>query len=237
MDAFFYYFYKKLKLKYLIASFFIFSTLFVFSQEEQKKVVDSLYREDQMYATLSLNLVQNRPSGFRQHSLSSGISVGFLRDMPFNKNRTWAIAAGLGYSYNNLKNNIKVDNSMGDITYSIDDTFDNNKLVLHHIELPLEIRWRNSTFESHKFWRIYTGFKVSYLFADKSVFTSESQKITVRSNNDLSKIKYATYLAVGNNTGNIYVQYTLSPIFEEAILNERNLELSSFNIGFVFYIL
>jgi hypothetical protein len=234
---FFIIFIKKLKVKNIIVSFFIFSTVLVFSQEEQKTVVDSLYREDQMYATLSLNLVQNRPSGFRQHSLSSGISVGFLRDMPFNKSRTWAIAAGLGYSYNNLKNNIKVDNSMGDITYSIDDTFDNNKLVLHHLEVPIEIRWRNSTFESHKFWRIYSGFKISYLFADKAVFSSESQNITVRNNNDLSKIKYATYLAVGNNTGNIYVQYTLTPIFEEVILNNRNLELSSFNIGFVFYIL
>lgn len=234
---FFIIFIKKLKVRNILASFLIFSTVLVFSQEEQKKAVDSLYREDQIYATLSLNLVQNRPAGFRQHSLSSGISVGFLRDMPFNKTRTWAIAAGLGYSYNNLKNNIKVDNSLGKVSYSIDNSFDNNKLVLHHLELPIEIRWRNSTFESHKFWRIYSGFKISYLFADKSVFTSQAQNITFRSNNDLSKIKYATYLAVGNNTGNIYLQYSLTPIFEDAILNDRNLELSSFNIGFVFYIL
>jgi hypothetical protein len=234
---FFIIFIKKLKVRNILASFLIFSTVLVFSQEEQKKAVDSLYREDQIYATLSLNLVQNRPAGFRQHSLSSGISVGFLRDMPFNKTRTWAIAAGLGYSYNNLKNNIKVDNSLGKVSYSIDNSFDNNKLVLHHLELPIEIRWRNSTFESHKFWRIYSGFKISYLFADKSVFTSQAQNITFRNNDDLSKIKYATYLAVGNNTGNIYLQYSLTPIFEDAILNDRNLELSSFNIGFIFYIL
>lgn len=224
-------------MKNIIASFFIFSTVFVFSQEEPNKVVDSLYREDQIYATLSLNLVQNRPAGFNQYALSSGISAGFLRDMPFNKTRTWAIAAGLGYSYNNLKNNIKVDNSQGNITYTIEQNFDKNKLVLHHLEVPIEIRWRNSTFESHKFWRVYSGFKISYLFAGKSVFTSQNQNVTVRNNNDLSKIKYATYLAIGNNTGNIFMQYTLTPIFEKAILNERRLELSSFNIGFVFYIL
>lgn len=105
---FFITFIKILPVKNILLSFFIFSTLIVFSQEEGKTTVDSLYREDQMYATMSLNLVQNRPAGFRQHSLSSGITVGFLRDMPFNKKRTWAIAAGLGYSYNNLKNNIKV---------------------------------------------------------------------------------------------------------------------------------
>ena len=234
---FFIIFIKIFKVKNVLLSFFIFSSVFVFSQEEQKTTVDSLYREDQIYATLSLNLVQNRPAGFSQHSLSSGITVGFLRDMPFNKKRTWAFAAGLGYSYNNLKNNIKIDNVESINTYTIDNTFDKNKLVLHHLEVPIEIRWRNSTFESHKFWRIYTGFKVSYLFADKAVFKSNTEDITIRSNNDLSKIKYATYLSVGNNTGNIYLQYSLTPIFEDVKLNDKKLELSSFNIGFVFYIL
>ncbi|MFC4738665.1 porin family protein [Flavobacterium ponti] len=224
-------------MKNLLLSFFIFFSVFVFSQEEQKTTVDSLYREDQMYATLSLNLVQNRPAGFNQHSLSSGITVGFLRDMPFNKKRTWAFAAGLGYSYNNLKNNIKIENVESINTYTIDNSFDKNKLVLHHLELPIEIRWRNSTFESHKFWRIYGGFKISYLFADKAVFKSDTEDITIRSNGDLSKIKYATYLSVGNNTGNIYLQYSLTPIFEDVKLNDKKLELSSFNIGFVFYIL
>jgi hypothetical protein len=223
--------------KNLLLSFFILFTSVVFSQEDINIDVDSLYREDQMYATFSLNLVQNRPAGFSKHSLSSGLSVGFLRDMPFNKKRTWAIGAGLGYSYNNLKNNIKIDNSSNTLNYTIDNTFDKNKLVLHQLDLPIEIRWRNSTFESHKFWRIYGGFKISYLFADKSVFKSSTEDITVRNNNDLSKIKYATYLSVGNNTGNIYVQYSLSPIFKDVQLNNKKLELSSLNIGFVFYIL
>lgn len=224
-------------MKNLVVIFFILFSGFVFSQEEKEQAVDSLYREDQFYATITYNLFQNRPSGYSQHSLSSGISFGFLRDMPINKLRTWAIAAGFGYSYNNLKNNIKVDNTTPEISYSIDNTFDKNKLVLHQLELPIEIRWRNSTFESHKFWRIYTGFKISYLFADKAVFQSQTQDITVRHNKDMSKIKYGTYISVGNNTGNIYLYYALSPLFKDVKLKEEKLKLSSFNIGFVFYIL
>ena len=224
-------------MKYLLLLFFIFSNVNVFSQEENKTEVDSLYREDQMYATLSLNLVQNRPSGFSQHSISSAISFGFLRDIPFNKKRTWAIAPGLGYSYNNLKNNIKVDNSTSEILYTFDGSFDKNKLVLHQLELPIEIRWRNSTFESHKFWRIYAGFKVTYLFASKSEYKSSVETLTVRNNSDLSKIKYGTYLSVGNNTGNIYAYYALSPLFKDIKIDNRDINLSSFNIGLVFYIL
>ena len=224
-------------MKKIAILFFIFSNILVYPQEETK-TVDSLYREDQFYATITYNLFQNRPSGYSQHSLSSGISFGFLRDMPVNKLRTWAIAIGLGYSYSNLKNNIKVDNkSTDDIIYSFDNTFDKNKLVLHQFDLPLEIRWRNSTFESHKFWRIYTGFKISYLFADKAVFKSATENIKVKNNSDLSKIKYGTYISVGNNTGNIYLYYALSPLFKDIKIKEEKIKLSSFNIGFVFYIL
>lgn len=221
----------------LIVLYFIFLSSFIFSQEENEQAIDSLYREDQFYATITYDLFQNRPVGFSQHSLSSSISFGFLRDMPINKLRTWAVALGLGYSYNNLKNNIKIDNTSSEIIYTIDNDFDKNKLVLHQLDIPLEIRWRNSTFESHKFWRIYTGFKVSYLFADKAVFKSTSKDITIRNNSDLAKIKYTTYLSVGNNTGNIYIQYALTPIFKKATLQNEKLKLSSFNIGFVFYIL
>ena len=209
----------------------------MFSQQENIKEVDSLYREDQMYVALSLNLVQNRPSSFSQHALSSGVAFGFLRDMPINEKRTWAIAPGLGYSYNNLKNNIKVDNSTDVTSYTIDGSFDKNKLVLHQLELPIEIRWRNSTFDSHKFWRIYTGFKITYLFASKSEYKSPTESIIYRNNTDLSKIKYGAYLSVGNNTGNVYAYYALSPLFKDVKIDNRDLNLSSFNIGLVFYIL
>jgi hypothetical protein len=234
---FFIIFIKIFKVKNIFILFFLFSTLFVSSQQVNQKEVDSLYREDQMYVTLSLNLIQNRPASFSQHSLSSGMSFGFLRDMPLNEKRTWAIAPGLGYSYNNLKNNIKVDNSTNDVLYTIDDTFDKNKLVLHQVELPIELRWRNSTFDSHKFWRIYAGFKVTYLFASKSEYKSPTESITFRNNSDLSKIKYGTYLSLGNNTGNIYAYYALSPLFKDVKVDNRDLNLSSFNIGLVFYIL
>ncbi len=233
---FFITFIKKLSLK----QFYVIFLLFIALSEtlaQERMVVDSLYREDQFYVSLTYNLLQNKPSGFSQHSLSSGISVGFLRDMPINKKRTWAIAAGLGYNYNNLKTNIKIESLANSYAFSIDNSFEKNKLVLHELELPLEIRWRNSTFESHKFWRIYTGFKASYLFADKSEFESETEIIKLKNNSELNKVKLGTYLAVGNNTGNIYVYYGLTPLFKNANIGTEKLEMNAFNIGFVFYIL
>ena len=65
--------------------FFLWIPFFCFSQEIKPietnlTEIDSLYREDQFYASLSYNLIQNRPTGFKQFSFSPGITFGFLRD-------------------------------------------------------------------------------------------------------------------------------------------------------------
>ena len=82
--------------------------------EERKIPVDSLFREDQFFVSVSYNLVQNRPSGFKQFGFSQGFTAGFLRDFPISKDRKWAIAPGVGYSYNNIKQFVNSDEIFGD---------------------------------------------------------------------------------------------------------------------------
>jgi len=216
---------------------FLWVPFFCFSQEIKPVEIDSLYREDQFYMGLTYNLMQNKPNNFAQNGFSSGITFGFMRDLPINKKRTWAIATGLGYSYNNLKQNIRIENTNSDYNYSIGEEFDKNKLVLHYLELPIEIRWRNSIPESHKFWRIYTGFKLNYLISNLSKFKSSTESITVRNNTSLNKLVFGPYLAIGYNSINIYTYYALTPIAKGQKIGNQDLNLNSFNIGFQFYIL
>ena len=212
-----------------------------FSQEKEERTipVDSLFREDQFYFSITYNLLRNAPSGYSQYSFSSGVTLGFLRDMPITKDRKWAIGLGLGYSYNDIKHNLKIaiDATSGQNSYSIDNTYNKSKLRLHYVELPLEIRWRNASYESHKFWRIYTGFKVSYLFASKSIFESNTESYGIRNSNELTKIQYGPYLSVGYNTINMYAYYGLKSNFDNVKIEGKDLGLNSFNVGFIFYIL
>lgn len=211
----------------------------MFSQNEEvvKIEADSLYREDQFYLGITYNLMQEKPQSFAQNGLSSGVNFGFMRDMPINKNRTWAIAAGLGYSYNNLKQNVRIENVNSEYFYSIDNSFNKNNLALHYLEVPIEIRWRNSTPESHKFWRVYTGFKINYLFASQSKFISGTENIKIKNNSSLNKFVFGPYMAVGYNSINLFAYYSLAPIAKNQTINNEDLNLRSFNIGFQFYIL
>jgi hypothetical protein len=210
--------------------FFLWIPFFCFSQEIKPIEIDSLYREDQFYASLSYNLVQNRPDGFKQFSFSPGISFGILRDIPISKNRHWAIAPGIGYSYNNIKQFINSEEIVG----ATENTSSENirtTITSHSVDFPLELRWRNSTPSSHSFWRIYTGLKTSYVFNSKLKLetTTESSKESI--SDEINRWQYGAYISVGFNTWNPYIYYGLNPIFKEGS------KMSNFNVGFIFYIL
>lgn len=210
--------------------FFLWIPFFCFSQEIKPIEMDSLYREDQFYASLSYNLIQNRPDGFKQFSFSPGITFGVLRDLPISKNRHWAIAPGIGYSYNNIKQFIDAEEIVG-ATENI--TSENIRTIIttHSVDFPIEIRWRNSTPNSHSFWRIYTGLKTSYVFNSKLKLESTTESSKESISDEINRWQYGAYISVGFNTWNPYVYYGLNPIFKEGS------KMSNFNVGFIFYIL
>ena len=203
---------------------------------------DEKYREDQFYTSISYNLLQGKPAGYSQYSFSTGLTFGFLRDMPVNKKRTYAIAAGVGYSYNNIKHNFVVKDEGAANTYEIlpEGDFSKNKLVLHYLDFPVELRWRNSNPISHKFWRIYLGFKVSYLFYDKAQFEPRGDAtVKVRNDKNMNDFVYGAYLSAGWNTWNLYAYYGITPIYDSPPLNgsSESIKMNSLNIGLIFYIL
>jgi hypothetical protein len=228
-------------MRFLINCFIYLSFFSVFSQTVPDfEAVDSLYREDQFYFGVTYNTLQKRPLGVTQNKFTPSFSIGFLRDMPINKERNKAIAAGLGYSLNSYNQNILISENNGIPVYSnIQDgtLFDTNKLSLHSIDLPIEYRWRTSVPITHKFWRIYTGFKLSYLFYTQSKYEDSQTSYLVTGNADINKIQYGTYLSVGYNTVNFNIYYGLNPIFKSALINGRAIEMNTLNFGFMFYIL
>ena len=165
----------------LILISFTFLIQGVKSQVAPNKGVDSLYREDQFYIGVTYNLLGNKPEKFSQTGFSSGLHLGFIRDMPINKNRNMAIGLGLGYSTNSFNQNLLIsEDESGAIIYSIltdNSTYTKNKFSNHLIELPLEFRWRTSTPEDYNFWRIYTGLKFSYMFAGTTKYKGDLGKL------------------------------------------------------------
>ncbi len=233
-------------MRIFISCLLLFSVFNVFSQENPvpesipEKKVDSLYREDQFYFSITYNILRDKPSSLSQAKFSSGFSVGFLRDMPINKDRTVAVASGVGFTYNNFNQNLAIASVGENQVYSYIDaetTYNKNKFSQLSIDVPLEFRWRTSTYKSHKFWRIYGGLKLSYLLYDRSIFDGTDGKVIVTGNEDFNKIQYGTYISAGYNTINLYAYYGLNSLFKSVQVNGEPVNVKSLNIGIIFYIL
>lgn len=230
---------------FLLLFFIFFGLNLITAQEETStpKEVDTLYKEDQFYIGATYNILGNKPSGLSQSGFSFGLHFGFIKDMPINKKRNKAIGIGLGYSTNAFNNNLLVNNNAeGNTTYSIIDettvSFTKNKLSQHIIELPIEFRWRTSTAKNYNFWRIYTGFKLGYVFSNTTKFKGSSGDFKNRNISDFNDFQYGLSLSAGYNTWNIYAYYGLNSIFSnKAKIGNKSIDMNAVKIGLIFYIL
>ncbi|WP_035656091.1 porin family protein [Flavobacterium filum] len=223
--------------------FFWLLSLSVWAQDTipYAKKLDLNYREDQFYVGIAYNILQNKPNGLTQNKFSTGLQFGFLRDMPINKQRTYAIAAGAGFTYQSFNQDLLISKGDNGILYSIiEDGFDynKNKFYFLNVDLPIEFRYRTSTPQSHKFFRLYAGFKLSYMLLNQSNFLSNTIDYKIANSNHFTKFQYGVYLATGYNTWNFYAYYGLNPIFNnKAKLNDSSIDLRTLNLGLQFYIL
>jgi hypothetical protein len=225
---------------FLFLSFFKgYSQENTFSIDTLHVKIDSLYREDQFYAGLNYNSILKKPAGLSQQKISFGFSAGFLRDMPINKKRTFAIATGLGFSFNNYLQDMAITGTSHNPVYTVMSTsFDRNRFEQLRAELPLEFRWRDSTPTEFQFFRIYGGFKVSYLLLDKSVFEAGGEKIVIKNNKDFEDFLYSVYLSMGYSAFNLQVQYNINSMFKSsAQIDSVRIDMTVLSLGLVFYIL
>jgi hypothetical protein len=203
--------------------------------------IDSLYREDQFYAGINYNSLLNKPAGLSQDKISFGFSAGFLRDMPVNKSRTVAIASGVGFSFNNYIQDMAITGSNNNPIYGVIPStvnYNKNRFEQLRVEVPIEFRWRTSTPEIYKFWRIYGGFKLSYLLLDKSVYDDGQTKVIINNNKDFNDFLYGAYVSAGYNTINLYAYYGLNSLFKSsAKVNNEVIQMNTLSIGVMFYIL
>ncbi|WP_036151817.1 porin family protein [Maribacter forsetii] len=212
-------------------------TFYSNAQLVTNSVEEERYFEDQFYIGLSYNFILNHPEGSNQRNLSYGLQAGIIKDLPLNRAGTKAIGIGAGLALNSYYSNLVADISDDEISYSINDDITRSKLETHLIEFPLEFRWRNSTAEEYKFWRIYGGIKAAYVLGARSKYDLDDISEGFK-NTDLTKFQYGLTLSFGYNTFNVNAYYSLTELFDgNASVNGEVLQYRPLRIGLIFYIL
>lgn len=206
-------------------------------------VIDSLYREDQVYFSFTYNIVSGSPSGIRSSQFSGGFHTGFIRDFPLNERRNVAIGVGLGWSVDTYGQNLYIgrDPEGGSTRFEVLDRsrvdFDVNRFTTQSIDLPIQFRWRTSTPASYKFWRIYGGLRPAYVYYFQTKFGRDGEIYRETDVPEFERLRLGATFTFGYNTFNFSFYYSLNSFFKDAMVNEEQLDLKTFQIGLTFYLL
>ena len=201
--------------------------------------IDSLYLEDQFYLVTQIGVISSQTVPVINQNLSYGFRAGFIKDIPLNSSRTFGIGWGVGFFTNALYTNLVATKNTDDvIVYSTDDLdFKRSKIGLFGLEMPIELRFRNSTPSSYRFWRLYPGMLLRFSPYSFSKVVRNSSDLRFL-NNDLRSFMVSGGVSLGFNTFNLSLYYDLNDIFKEGrVLNSEPLMGRRLEIGLIFYIL
>jgi hypothetical protein len=215
-----------------------------YSQDESTNlVVDSLYREDQFYFGITYNINTSVPSGVSALGISGGLQLGYLRDMPINKQRNIAIGIGAGISIDQYGQNLLIEKgTTGKSIFSVINNTSSvsyNRLSAIVVEAPIELRWRGSTPSIYKFWRIYSGMRFGYVISHKAAYKDTDTRIKITDISELEKFRMTATLGIGYSTFNFHVQYGINPLFSDSAKTDTGEQVDFFplKLGFIMYIL
>ena len=211
--------------------FTFFVTLFIslglFSQEKQR------YFEDQFYLGLAYNSLGGKVEDFKENKFSYSVNYGFIKDIPISKNGKFAFGIGMGLGHNSLNNNLKFNNSNFQFAQNVG-SIKINRYNFTEFQIPFEIRWRNSTVNDYKFWRIYSGLRYSRVINSKYIFEDNTSNGEM-DNLPIDKDQLGLTLNIGFNTWNISLYQSINSFFNQDINSDIN-DLKQFRLGFIFYI-
>jgi hypothetical protein len=223
-------------MKKLIFLFLIAYSLPSVAQKDSLQLGDR-YAEDQLYMIVSYNQLFNQPAMVKGSGFSYGLSTGFMKDLILNKQGSISVALGVGYNFDLLNHGLTISEENNNITFQVDNLGATNKLLLHNLEFPFELRWRGSDAQTYKFWRVYMGVKASYNLSNNFKFTNETDSFSYRNVSSYNTWQYGLTLSVGYDVFAAHVYYGLNPILKDTSLGTADISSKIMRIGLIFYLL
>ncbi len=115
-------------------------------------------------------------------------------------------------------------------------TLKSNKIVMHTVEMPIELRFSTSTPHKYRFWKIYPGSIMAYVFATNTNLR-QREDFDVEEVVEINDFLYGLTLSTGFNKWNLHVYYGLNEIFNNTIDNSYNFNIQDIRLGLIFYML
>ncbi len=195
-----------------------------------------MHPNDRFMVTVFTDVWQNTPDEMDLKAFQRGVSIEALQDRPIGRSN-FSLAAGLGFTSHNLyTDHLYRYNAQEDTHdfYPIQPDYDNNKLSLNYIDLPVQLRFRSRDLDNT--FRLYAGIKAGYLvnahtkYEGKAYFSEpggihfapedteglveRTTKVKEHKLENLNDFRIGLTAMVGYSRFNIHFSYPLTDIFE-----------------------
>lgn len=207
-----------------------------FSQKDSLQIGD-YYAEDQLYMSISYSQFIEQPKNIENDNFSYSLSAGFIKDIILNQSGSFSIAGGIGVGADFFNHNLKIEEINNETFFTDGTTTLANKINIVSLELPLQLRWRTSTANKYKFWRIYGGITFLYNLNNSISFTDNNATVAYNDISSFRKWQYGATLTAGFDKFNLSAFYGLTPIYENATLNGENINTKTLKLGLQFFLL
>ena len=216
--------------------FFLFFVSNLSAQKDSLQLGDR-YSEDQIYTSISYAQFFKQPSPISRSGFSYAFSAGFIKDITLNKRGNLSIALGFGYGFDFFNHELKVEELNNVTVFSEGQNLASNVFKSHNLEFPLEFRWRTSDAKKFDFWRIYGGVKFLYNISNKFQFEENSDAFSYKNVSAYNQFQYGLTLSAGFDEFNVNIFYSLTPMFNNAVINSEDINSTILKFGLIFYLL
>ncbi|MAD97854.1 MAG: hypothetical protein CMB99_11060 [Flavobacteriaceae bacterium] len=220
----------------IILLILLFTSALGFAQKDSLAIGDR-YADDQLYFSVSYVQLISQPTTITRSGFSYEFTTGFIKDIILNRGGTFSLGLGVGYGYQNITHQLKVEEVNNTTLFGNATGISDNALSSHNLEFPLELRWRASTANKYAFWRIYTGVKFSYNLRNSFDFIENGNPVNYSDVSAFNKLQSGLSLSIGYDAINAYLYYPLTPMFENATFNGAPIDTRALKFGVIFYLL
>ena len=212
-------------------------SLSLYAQKDSLELGEK-YLEDQLYFSVVYNQLYNQPNIVIGSGFSYGLHTGYIKDISLVKSGRLALGIGIGYGFDSFHHGYKITKQNNTVIIDVDPAINVvSTFKLQSLKFPIEIRWRTSNANKYKFWRIYTGFKISYNLKNSFEYITNNVLNTYNNIERFNKIHYGLTLAAGYSTFNFSLYYGLTPLFKTATSGTNPINTKVLKLGLIFYIL
>lgn len=212
---------------------FILCSFITYAQQDSLRLGDK-YWEDQLYMSVSYDIMRNQPAMAETSGFSYSLSFGYIKDIPFTRRGNLSAGVGVGYGYNSFNHDLQV---LDTNTLQLADNIASNKLKLHNLEFPIQLRWRTSDAVTYSFWRVYAGMKFTYNLNNKFSYELNNQLIEFSNIAVFNKFQTGLEVSAGYGAFNFYFYYGLNSVYKNAIVNGEEVASKITKFGLIFYLL